>query len=193
MGNNKMKFKEYIIESKKQYLYHGQNYPGDPFKNMEKRIHEGNQQEGPGIYFGSYDVAKDYGKYVFKTTNEIESINFLNSKKTVYDYKGLYRKIPLFLKLLYKVDPEPVFYEISNWIEVYELKDVKDYHFEEMKKNLKDEQIRYFLSTYADLYKKDFLDVFNKVYPLYWGTYNPQLNFYAFLKPIKIERVKNEI
>jgi hypothetical protein len=161
---------------------------------MDKRIHEGNQQEGPGIYFSSLDVAEQYGKFITKTKDKIDSSKFLNSRKSVSEYYHLYTKLPLFLKELYKIDPEPIYYELSNWMEIYEPEDVKDYHFQEMKNKLKDEQIRYFLTTYADLYKKDFLDVFHKVYKnRYYGTYNPQLNFYAFLKPVEVEKVENEI
>jgi len=196
MGNNKKmtknSFKNYLNEGKKQYLYHGQNYPADPFKGFEKkykRMNWGNQQEGPGIYFGDLETAKGYGDHIYKTKEKIDSINFLNSRKLVKDYKGLLRKIPLFLKELHKIDPEPMFYNMSDWIELSDPKDIRDWHFDEMKENLKYEEIRNFLITYSELYEDDFVRVFNKVYPLYYGTFNPNLNFYAFLKPVKVEKV----
>ena len=183
-----MKFKDYIEESN-QFVYHGQNYPGDPFKHMDKRIHEGNQQEGPGIYFGAYNVAKDYGKFITKTKDRIQNKDFVKSRAELSKTK-LYNRLPKFLYELFKIDPEPIYYEITNWIEIYEPEDIKDYHFDILAKKLKYEETRNFLITYAKLYKKDFLDVFNKVYPNIKGTYNPDLNFYAFLKSVKLEKVE---
>jgi hypothetical protein len=193
MGNN-MKFKNYLNEGKNQYLYHGQNYPGNPFPSMAKRLSEGNQQEGPGIYFGDLKTAESYGKYIWKTVKPVNQKDFLKSRASVSSQRGFYKHLPKFLRRLWKKDPEPMFYELSNWVEIQEPEDIKNYHFDLLAEKLKYEEVRNFLITYADLYSgKDFLEAFNFVYPRIKGTYNPELNFYAFLKPVDVIKVENEI
>ena len=181
-------FKQFLSEQNKEF-YHGQQTKDNPF-NM-KNFNKGNQQEGPGVYFGDYNTAKSYGSYVFKSTQSFKNLLFIPSRSRISTVKELYKKIPLLLKKLYEVDQESMFYEISNWIEVYEPQDIEDWHFTEMSKNLKDEEVRNFLITYADLYGLDFLEVFNEVYPKIYGTYNKKLNFYSLLKPVKLELIES--
>ena len=185
-----MKFKDYINESK-QYLYHGTNRRWEPFAlGWENHIAEGNMQEGPGIYFGgSIDIAMAYGSNIWKSTAEHDDKKFLKSRASVYSQKALFNSLPKFLRKLHKIDPEPLFYEISNWIEIHEPEDIRDYHFDMLAEKLKYEETRNFLVTYAELYTgKDFIKTFNSVYPNIKGTYNPKENFYALLKPIKVEK-----
>jgi hypothetical protein len=187
-----MKFKDYLNylnESTPEVLYHGQRFKGDPFKSMKKYYNQGNQQEGPGIYFGSLEVANDYGPFVYKTVESLKNKLFLPSRKSIGRIPNFYKKVPVLLKELFKLDEETMFYQISDWIPVSEPEEIEEYHIEEFASKLKDEELRNFLITYADLYGGDFLDVFNKVYPKVYGTFNKELNFYAFLKPVKVELI----
>jgi hypothetical protein len=182
-----MKFKDYLNEND-LYLYHGTNYKGNPFKKM--RIGEGNMQEGPGIYFSTYNVAKDYGKYVYKTKKPITLRGFIESRKLVKTQKNLYNKLPNFIEEFAKIDKEEMFYEISNYIEIYEPDDIQPYHFTELAKKYGSEQVRNLLITYVQIFgEQNFLKIFDKIYPNIKGLYNKELNFFALLKPVDLELV----
>jgi hypothetical protein len=187
-----MRFKEFKeINEGKQYLYHGGTHRLSPFaRGWENHISEGNMQEGPGVYFSTIDIAQTYGHNIWKSTSEHNDNSFIKSRASVKSQKSLYNNLPKFLRKLWKKDPEPIYYEISNWIEIHNPEDIKDRHFDLLTEKLKDEETRNFLITYADLYPgKVFIEVFNSVYPNIKGTYNPKLNFYALLKPINIEKI----
>jgi len=62
-----MKFKEFINEASNMVtIYHGDNYGTK--KLDPKLMNNGNNQEGIGIYFGTLDVAEDYGKNIVQVT-----------------------------------------------------------------------------------------------------------------------------
>ena len=192
-------FKNLIMDSKSDIsntdkLYHGQNRRGNPFKDMKKYIKTGNQQEGPGVYFGSYTVASSYGNFIYETIETISEINqnkiFLPSRKPISTVKMFYNRLPeLFRNLSKKSDDnlENMFYLISDWIEIYEPEDLLDNDsiFDDFAKSIKNDDARNFFITMADNFGGDFVDEFNKIYPKIYGLFNDDLNYYVFLKPIE--------
>ena len=187
MGNYKMNFKNYLNESKIT-LYHGDNY-GTHFISP-KKMAQGNMQEGPGIYFSpDIKVARIYGSKIVSI--EADPKTFLNSRKMVKQERSLNNNLYYILKDLWKSDNEAMFYLVSDYIFVQEPEDVNLSILREFKPYLETEEVRNLFITLSDSFGIDkFQKAFEKHLPRKTGTYNPDLQFYAVIKQVKINKVE---
>lgn len=181
-------YKEILMESRKETIFHGDNYGTTKIDPKRMLTSNSNNQEGVGIYFGSLEVAKSYGKDIVKA--EVDKSKFYSSRKLVEDERELFRKLPDMLSKLNKIDPESMFYFISDWIEVTEPKEVEEFHFKQMAVFLGTGQIRNLQISLAKTFGVvDFVKIWNKLLPNNLGTYDKQTEFYAIINPkVKLEK-----
>jgi len=165
------KFLESLHESK-TIIYHGDNH--NTTKLDPALMNNGNNQEGIGIYFGSLETAKSYGKNIVKL--EIQNKDFINARESIS--KHLKSKVYNLLIKLHKLDTEILYYDCTDWgIEVQEPEDVQDYHIKELTNYLKDEEVRNFQIDYANKFGvQNFVKIWNEVFPNIHGTYYKQYN-----------------
>lgn len=164
-----MKFKEFINESK-VIVYHGDDFGTK--KLDPKFMNNGNNQEGIGIYFGSFETAELYGKYIIQA--EIDTKKFIDSRKNIGEYINS-KQLSKILIDMWKSDEETMYYMITDWIEVSEPEDVKLNHIEYLAEKMQDEEVRNFQITLAEQFGVvNFVKSWNKHYKNIHGTYQKQ-------------------
>ena len=191
-----MSFKQYLNESKIT-VYHGDNYGTK--KLDPKLMNNGNNQEGIGIYFGDYETAEKYGKFIVSA--EINPKMFMDSREDI----GKYLSEQQIAKLLMSL-PKGVGWERKNkddlyslvtdyGVEVYEPEDLKSHHIHEAARLMMDEEVRNFQITLAETFGVErFVERWNDIFPRRHGTYNPELGFYSIINTrIKVKPVDKPI
>lgn len=183
------KFSETLLEGKKVTIYHGDNHKTTKLLPKFMMQDSSNVQEGIGIYFGSLEVAKTYGNDI--VTLEVDKSTFYNSQDFVEDIKSLNSNVTKILKELSKVDKEAMFYLISDYIEIYEVGDVEDYHMEELASYLAADEVRNFQIGLAQAFGVEkFVKVWNKILPKNNGTFHKPSGFYAVINPkLKVKKL----
>ena len=168
--------REAIKEANSITIYHGDNF--NTKKIDPKLMMNGNVQEGPGIYFGSLEVAQSYGKNVVYT--EVDPKKFIPSRGTVGKYLKLRYNI---MKILHKTDPEPFYYDLTDWgQEIAEPEDVTSEDLRFLSEQIKEEEVRNFLIGLAQSFgPEEVANAWMKVYPNKLGTYNNEIDFYAII------------
>ena len=102
-----MKFTELFTESSGVYLYNARSRKTNPFDNMEKYIDKSKMVYGPGIYFGdNLEDIKRYGETIFITKNKISKKDFAETDSRIQQNKDLSKNLDSFLFLLYKENPK---------------------------------------------------------------------------------------
>ena len=187
-----MNFKQFLNESKIK-VYHGDNH--DTKRLDPKLMNNGNNQEGIGIYFGDYETAEKYGKFIVEA--EINPKMFIHSRKSIGDFvksDSLGRFIRgLELGTWKNKNKENLWSLATDYgVEVYEAEDLKPYHIDELARLMKDEQVRNFQITLAETFGVErFVNHWN-FYFRWHGTYNPDNGFYAIINTkIKVKPVKD--
>ena len=188
-----MNFKQYLNESKIK-VYHADNYGTK--KLDPKLMNNGNNQEGIGIYFGDYETAEKYGKYIIEA--EINPKMFMDSREDIGKYLSEQQIVKLLMSL-----PEGIGWKRKNkddlyslvtdyGIEVYEPEDLKSYHIHELAGFMKNEEVRNFQITLAETFGVErFVEKWNNIFPRRHGTYNPELGFYCIINTrIKVKPVE---
>lgn len=183
------KFKDFVIESNTITVYHGDNY--GTTKLLPEFMNNGNNQEGIGIYFGSLETAKYYGKYIVSL--EIQKKNFVNSRESMF--KHLRNSVFKILKELFKIDKESMWSLATDYgVEVYEPENLTLGDVKKLSNNMIDEEVRNFQITLAEYFGVDnFVKVWNKVLPNVYGTYYPNStneDWYAVINTnLKVNKV----
>ena len=166
-----------INEANTITLYHGDNFGT---KRIEPRLMmNGNVQEGIGIYFSpDLSVAQGYGSDIVYA--EVNPKLFVNSRGSVGRNLKLSYNL---LKFLFKIDPEALWYMITDWgIVIENPEDVKLSHIRELNQLIKEDEVRNFLITLAQSFDvEDVAKAWMHVYPKKLGTYNKDINFYAII------------
>ena len=177
-----------LTEANTLTIYHGDNFGTKRIDS--KLMMNGNVQEGPGIYFGTLETAQTYGKDVVYA--EVDPKKFIPSRGTVGRYLKLRYDL---MKILHKVDPEPLWYDLTDWgQEIENPEDVKLSDLRFLSEQVKNDEVRNFLIGLAQSFgPEELAKAWLKVYPNKLGTYNSELEFYAiintkvFLRPYKEE------
>jgi len=165
-------------------VYHGDNFGTtkiDPI-NMDLK---GNLQEGVGIYFtDNLETAQYYGAHI--VTANIRPDRFIDSRGYIGDYLETKQMIEMF-KNLWKIDPEQMYYLISNYVEIWEPADITERHLTMLAKEMKTEEVRNFQITLGRAFEiKNFVESWNSNIKNIDGTMNSDLGFYCIINP-KIE------
>jgi hypothetical protein len=185
-------FKKFLNESKIT-IYHGDNYGTK--KLDPKLMDNGNKQEGIGIYFGDYETAKDYGKFIVEA--EINPKMFMDSRKDLVKYVTPDKIAKLLIMMepgliWTKKDKENLWSLATDYgVEVVRPEDLKTYHIHELAELMKEEEVRNFQITLTETFGVDrFVEVWNRYLPRWHGTYNPRNNIYAIINTkIKVKPV----
>ena len=185
-------FKEVLNESKKITIYHGDNHKTTKLSPKMMMQTLSNNQEGIGIYFGTLEVAKEYGKNIISV--EVDSKSFFNSRDLIKDVRYLKTNLYKLLSELHKLDNEPLYYSATDWgIEVHKPKDMTQQHLKELSLNLVAEEVRNFqISMAQDFGVEKFVKIWNKILPKNNGTYNNDIGgIWAIINPkLKVTEVK---
>lgn len=113
------KFTDFLVEKSNQItIYHGDNFNTIKINPKRMLTDNSNNQEGVGIYFGSLDVAKSYGKNIVFCT--VDKTKFWDSRALVGDFKELKNELPKILSELNKSNSLEFFYLASDYIEITE-------------------------------------------------------------------------
>ena len=183
-----MKFKTFINEASSMVtIYHGDNYGTK--KLDPKLMNNGNNQEGIGVYFGTLEVAKNYGKNIVSVT--VNKKRFWGSRNLMSKHTNNNNVLHLF-EILHAIDNEPLYYMITDWgIDVSEPEDVTSEYLMELAKKMITDEVRNFQITMAQAFGVvDFVDAWNKVFSNNLGTYNKDLDFYAIINPkVKLTKI----
>ncbi len=178
-----MKFKEYLKQDLKDLnestltIYHGDNH--ETKKIDPKLMMNGNVQEGIGIYFGNLVVAKSYGKDIVQA--EVNQKDFKPSRGTVKRNLKLAYNI---LRDLWHIDPESMYYLITDWVEIVEIEDITHDDIRLLAQKMGSDEVRNFQITLAEAFGvENFVKIWNKVYPKNTGTYDKDTGFYAIINP----------
>lgn len=160
----------------KKTIYHGDDYGT---KMLEaKLMNNGNNQEGIGIYFGTLEVAMEYGKDIIKA--EIDPERFIHSRDSIGEYLSA-NQIFKILKDMRQSDNESMFYLASDWIPIAEPKDLKDKHLLHLAEKTMDEEVRNFQITMAQQFGAEvFVESWMR-HTDFDGTYEPKTQFYAII------------
>jgi hypothetical protein len=188
-----MSLKQYLNESKIT-VYHGDNYGTK--KLDPKLMNNGNNQEGIGIYFGDYETAEKYGKFIVEA--EINPKMFMDSRALISKYLSEQQIVKLLMSL-----PEGIGWKRKNkddlyglvtdyGVEVYEPEDLKSYHVHEAAELMKDEEVRNFQIILAETFGVErFVEKWNDIFPRRHGTYSKENNFYAIINTrIKVKQIE---
>ena len=187
----KKTFKEYINEASSMVrIYHGDNYGTTKIDPKMMMSDKSNNQEGVGIYFGTLDVAKDYGKDII--TAKVNKKRFWGSRNSLSKHTN-YRFILSLFKRLFEIDKEPLYYMVTDWgMEVSEPEDVTWKELRDLAQNMMDEEVRNFQISMAQEYGVEvFVKAWNRVFSDNLGTYNKENDFYAIINP-KVKVTKYE-
>jgi len=171
-------------------IYHGDNYGTTKIEPKRMMSKDSNNQEGIGIYFGTLDVAKDYGKDII--TAKVNKRRFWGSRNSLSKHTN-YKFILHLFKILFEIDNEPLYYMVTDWsIEISEPEDVTWMELKELAQNIMDDEVRNFqISMAQDYGVENFVKAWNRVFPDNLGTYNKENNFYAIINP-KVKVTKYE-
>ena len=164
--------------AKPKVLYHGDNF-GTTKLDINWMMHNtSNNQEGVGIYFSpDIEVAKTYGSKISKISTR--GLKFVNSRSPVSKVVPEFAAIRL-MKYLNKVNDE-FWYLISDYVEVSGPEDIRDYHFSEVYRAMKSEEVRNWQIELAQASSvKDLVEGWNK-YSSIDGLYEPVSNFYSII------------
>jgi hypothetical protein len=172
-----------LLEAKSTTIYHGDN--AGTKKLEAKLMNNGNNQEGIGIYFGSLETAKSYGKYLVSAT--VDSTKFINSRGDVGKELNLL-SVKLFLSELHKLDREPLYYALTDWgKEIMKPEDVTKSDINFLAKQYLDEEVRNFQIDMADKFGVvAFVETWNRVFRHIHGTYNKDLDWYCIINTKQI-------
>ena len=169
-------------------IFHGDDYNTSKIesKNMMSKV--SNNQEGIGIYFGSLDVAKDYGKNIIKAT--VNKRRFWGSRNDLSKHARR-KSISALFRKLHEIDNEPLWYMCTDWgIEVYEPEDVTWEHLKYLSDKIMSDEVRNFQITMAQNFGVvNFVKVWNEIFPDNLGTYNKENDFYCVISP-KVKVIK---
>ncbi len=184
-------YQEILNEGKTITIYHGDNYKTTKLSPKLMMQESSNAQEGIGIYFGTLEVASNYGKNIVSL--DVDKSTFINSRDLVVDNKYLFSNVFKICKELNKIDPESMFYLISSYVMVSEVEDVTDYHIKEFGNAVKTDEIRNFQITMAQSFGvENFVKVWNKILPKNNGTIDKSMDIYAVINPkLKIKKYKD--
>lgn len=178
-----IKFKEYINEESAMVeVYHGDNYDTTKIEIKNMMSKSSNNQEGIGIYFGSLDVAKDYGENIVKA--KVNKKRFWGSRNILSKHARRNSVLSLFKKL-HEIDNKPLWYMCTDWgIEVYNPEDVEHSHLRELADKMMSEEVRNFQITMAQNFGVEkFVPIWNDVFFDNLGTYSKENDFYCIISP----------
>lgn len=164
--------------AKPKILYHGDDF-GTTNLTIGLMMHErSNNQEGVGIYFSpDIEVAKSYGSKVSQISTR--GLKFINSRLPVRRAVGEFGMVRL-MKYLNKVNDE-FWYLLSDYVEVSDQGEVRDYHFSEIYRMVGTEEIRNFQIELAQASSvKDLVEGWNR-YIKIDGLYEPVSQFYSVI------------
>lgn len=162
------------IQTQPITVYHGDNY-GTTHINL-RLMNNGNNQEGIGIYFGTLDTARTYGKDIVSTV--INPVNFLNSRELTKDKLPLV-KLTTLIQELNKRDSD-FWYLFTDFGMDVEQVTVEKHHCVELAIALGDDELRNTQITLAE--RSDvglFVTLWNDIFPEVHGLYNEE--FYAII------------
>lgn len=166
-----------IVALKEVEIFHGDDFG---IKKLDpKYMNNGNNQEGIGIYFGTYEVASTYGKDIVKVT--IDKDDFIPSRDSIIEHVNL-DTITKILSKLHDTDNEPLYYYITDFgIDIAEPEDIELHHLQQFANDIQDEEVRNFQIDMAQRFNvKDFVEVWNEVTDIH-GTYSDDTGFYAII------------
>lgn len=184
-------FKEYINETSAMVqIYHGDNYNTKKIEIKNMMSKDSNNQEGIGIYFGTLDVAQDYGKYI--VTAKVNKKRFWGSRNSLSKHTN-YKFILKLFKILFEIDNEPLYYMVTDWgLEISEPEDVGHEELAFLAQKVMEEEVRNFqISMAQDYGVENFVEAWNKVFPDNFGTYNKENDFYTIINP-KLKLTKHK-
>ena len=146
---------------------------------------KGNLQEGIGIYFSdNLETAQYYGDHIVAA--DIHPDRIIVSRGDIGDYLETEQMVGMF-KNLWKIDPEQMYYLISNYVEIWEPADITERHLKMLAKEMKTEQVRNFQITLGQTFEiKNFVESWNLNIKNIDGTINSDLGFFCIINP-KIE------
>lgn len=153
-----MKFREFLLESMLE-IYHGNDHSTKML--VPKLMNNGNNQHGIGIYFtNNKSTAESYGKHVVKIN--VNTSKLINNKDFISVIGK--NKILKILKIL-SSDKEGMYILTSNYgIEIFDSKDLKTTHVEELVHLMLDEEVRNFQITLAEEFGVEkFVNAWNKI------------------------------
>ena len=170
-----------LFESRMITVYHGDDFNTtslDP-----KLMNNGNNQEGIGIYFSDQlSTAQAYGKNIIEAQVNIKRLLPARTQAT----KIGERKIRNILMDMWKLDPEAMFYFVSDWEMVQEVDDVEEYHIHAVANNLVNYELRNFQITMAETFNvSDFVESWVKhtnIDGLY-HSHNDEERWFAIINP----------
>ncbi len=187
--NNYKQELEDMKNNNKIKLYHGDN-----FKTKEldsKLMLNGNNQEGVGIYFGTLDVAKSYGKNIIEI--ELDRSRLVPSRAIAQEYISE-TKICSLLDGLKEENPKAMVGYLQDWgKEVYEIDGISSKDIMFLAEQNKEEEIRNLQIELAQRFGvENFVKVWNKEMDID-GTYDNETGFYAVINTdINVVQMKNE-
>ena len=162
------------IQTQPITVYHGDNY-GTTHINS-RLMNYGNNQEGIGIYFGTLDTARTYGKDIVSTV--INPSNFLNSREITEDKLPL-DKLTTLIQELNKRDSD-FWYLFTDFGMDVEQDTVERHHCSELAIALGDDELRNMQITLAERSNVEAsVTLWNDIFPEVHGLYNEE--FYAII------------
>jgi len=165
-------------------LYHGSNQ--NFTKISSEYMNLGNNQEGIGIYFSDFEIAKRFGKYIYQTN--VNPKKFINSR----DYISKYINVLKFLKELFKYDSEEIIMLLQDYgLEVFDENDITPKILKDLAKELKYEEVRNFQIEFYQRYRDEFVNIWMKLYPNILGTKKDNI-FCIINTSVKIEKYKKD-
>jgi len=183
-------FQYFIKETKKSgfrelRVYHGDNYGTSRININRMLVDNSNNQEGVGIYFGSLDVAKTYGKDIIFA--DINLDRFVDSRTSIIDVININTIIKI-LQALWKSDPEAMWYYMTDFgLEIPEVFDIKPKHLRFLAKALEAQEVRNFQIELVQIFDlHTFVNAWNH-YTDIDGTHsfvsNDDVGFFAIINP----------
>jgi len=173
-----------LLEAKTVTTYHGDNFGTKKLEPKLMMQKASNAQEGVGIYFGSFETAEGYGKHLVSA--EVDPSKFINSRGDVGKELKLI-PVTLFLSELHKLDSEPFYYALTDWVgsgarEIAEPEDVIETDLNFLAEKYLDEEVRNFQIDMAEKFTVEkFVETWNRVFENIHGTYNKDLDWYCII------------
>lgn len=169
--------KEILNENNNITVYHGDDY--DTTSINPKLMNNGNNQEGIGIYFGPYEVAKTYGKNIISIN--IDKNNFVDSNSFVEDIID-FDKILKMVNMLYEIDNEAFYYYLTDWGVDIEVEDIRKEHIEFITTKIYSYDIGILQVELAKVFGvENFVESWNECIQDIHGLYGIQSGFYAVI------------
>ena len=178
----------------KKILYHGGPIKFNKIIPKYMFTKNSNAQEGVGIYFTPYlEVANKYGDHImFIVINENKK--FIDSYELASDAYKLY-DIEKLIDIIKIQNKDELYVYITNWKEVdYDLStDKMKEEFKSILPHMMEEEVRNFHIEMVEIFGvENFIFAWNKIFGnKYYGTYNPELEFYAVMNTkVKVNILK---